>query len=930
VSDDREHSGVPVVALIASAGGLDALRQLLEALPRSPGIAIVVATHHRADTRSQLPELLARSTSLEVVAVDGGAALERDHVYVLGGGAHTISAGVIAPASSRDDELPLDHFLAALAADRRDAACAVILSGAGTDGTIGARRLRDAGGLIVAQDPETARHDSMPRSVIAAGLADVVLPPEEIAAWVLERLAAPRRVVPERLDPDVTARIVTLLRERLGRDFSSYKPTTIARRIERRLAIHAIADPAIYLRYLDEHPEELERLFKDLLIRVTAFFRDPEVWERLGDALAEIVAASTGPVRAWIPGCATGEEAYTVAMLLDGVVEAAGRSGSFQVFATDLDATSIRIARTAWYPPAIAEDVSADRLAEYFDAAEGGYRVRSFLRSSVVFAPHDLLSDPPFGRVQLVCCRNVLIYMQPALQEALLALFHQALLPGGLLVLGSSETVAGAADLFDPVDPRARIFRRREGVGRPFRDLRPIVGRRGDRVAAAPIAGTPSARIGQVIDRILDERYIPPSVVVTERGDIVYVHGRTGPYLELGDGRPILNAFSMAQPGLALALTAAVAEALAQGGPAVFRDVEVDTETERVRVDVIARRIDEAPASGLVLVSFERAVRPGGAVEHVAAPDQRIRDLELELRRSRDELHGLIEQLQASNEQLQSSNEELQSTNEELDTSKEELQSVNEELSTVNAELQQRLDELSEVNDDMVNLLDNTEIAIVFLDRSLRIKRFSRPATTLIPMIDADVGRPLYHLRSEVIADRICDLAEEVLRTLVPYAGVVRTSAERAYLMRILPYRAANRVIDGVVVTFVDTTELEDAKALAASRALALGMVETVREPLLVLDADLRVMTANRSFLRAFGCDPADTIGAVLHELGGGAWDVPELRDRLDDIVRGGDPFDDAEVPRPGRDDGATMRVSARPLRDVGGRTDLLLVAIQP
>jgi two-component system CheB/CheR fusion protein len=913
-----------VAALLASAGGVEALRAFFEGLPPSPGACFVVATHHHPGTPTSLTALLRRWTTLEVVDAADGQTLEADRVYVLSGADLVPAGGVLRKrdAGFASGMMQLDRFLLALAADDHVVTAAVILSGAGTDGTIGARAVREAGGFVIAQEPASARHDGMPSSAIAAGVADAVLPPQRIGAWLLERLASPWVEPSIRISSDVIARAISILRDRLGRDFSSYKTTTVARRIERRMMLNGCAEPDDYLRLLEASAPEVEALFKDLLIRVTSFFRDPEVWLRLEELLRDRVGSGP-PIRAWVPGCATGEEAYSLAMLLDRATRAIASPTVFQVFATDLDAASIAIARAGWYPRAIEADLDPDQLATYFARDDHGYQFQGALRSSIVFAPHDLLSDPPFTRVDLICCRNVLIYMQPVLQEALLVMFHQSLAAGGLLVLGSSETVGSTADLFEPVDAHARIFRRREGVTRPF-DLRPLLARRSDPATAVHRAASAAGvRVGQVVERVLAERYVAPSVLVTARGDIAYVHGRTGPYLQLSAGHPELNAFQMAQPGVTLALTAAVTQALVEPGEVVFPDVTVEVDGETSQIDVRAVRLDEAPCTGLVLVSFERAAHRDAAVGSAVPTDSRVGDLEGALRRSRDELHGLIEQLQASNEQLQSANEELQSTNEELDTSKEEMQSLNEELTTVNADLRHKLEELSGVNDDILNLLDSTQIAIVFLDRDLRIKRFSKPASAVIPMLDTDVGRPLAHLKTALKDDQVAERAAAVLRTLVPDEGTVELRDGHTFLMRIVPYRAANRVIDGVVVTFVDVTELTAAKTLAASRSLALGIVETVREPMLVLDRDLRVLTANRAFYRAFERAADETLGRTLDALEGAPWDSPAFRSRLDGLAAGEDPFEGVEI---AVDGGAPIVISGRPLRDVGGRTDLVLV----
>jgi two-component system CheB/CheR fusion protein len=928
----------PVVGLGASAGGLEALSSLLARVPSPSGIAFVAVTHQHAGHLSHLPEILARGTKLEVNAAVDGTHIQVDHLYVCPpGGRLGLLDGVLQVVATdvTSADLPIDAFFRALADDMKERAVAVVLSGTGSDGTVGARLVKAAGGLVLAQEPSSAEHDGMPASVITSGAVDDVLRPEDMAtrliahAGLLARGAGHEPVTP-RISGDALQQV--LVRERTGRDLSSYKQNTVVRRTERRMNVRQIADPSAYVRYLQDHPEELDQLFKDVLISVTAFFRDPDVWQRLQDgALGALLRSSVEDetFRAWVPGCATGEEAYTIAIAVREVCEREGIAVPLQVFATDLDDAAVEAARAGMFPAGIAADVGPERLARWFRPERAGYRISPEIRDRVAFASHDVLHDPPFTRLHLLSCRNLLIYLQPRLQQRLMPLFHYALRPSGILVLGTSETVGQVSELFEPIDQRARIFRRRDGspAARGITELRPSVARRPDPIGArAAAASAADGRdLATLVAQELAARYVPASIVVDADGEVIHVHGRMGPFLELATGGPTCNAFLMARPGLQLILTSAVQEALARDARVAHRGVEVRGDEIR-RVDVVAEPLVTAHApSRLVLVSFE----PCREATESATDELRIGELEREVARTSEHLRRVNEELQRTNEELQSSNEELQSSNEELMTSKEELQSLNEELHTLNDELQAKVTALARVNDDMANLLESTSIATVFLDRSLRIKRYTQPLTELIHVIDTDVGRPIGHLASELDHDQLPQDAESVLRTLVVKERQLRARSGRHYLMRILPYRTTENVIDGVVVTFIDTTELHAAQVLAESRRLALSIVDTVREPLLVLEPDLRVVAANRAFYRTFQLDAGAVVGRALHEVGTGEWDIPELRRRLAEVVSRAAPVEDvqvtAEFARIGR---KRLLLNARPLRQEPDQPELVLLAM--
>ncbi len=885
----------PVVGIGASAGGLEAMSTLFDNVTDAPGVAFVVVPHQHPGYVSLLPELIGRHTSLPTVEAVDGMKLAPDHVYVAPSTARiAVVNGTVRLFSRATDhafELPIDFFLRSLASDLQERAIAVLLSGTGSDGTLGAKEIKAEGGMVLAQDANSAEHPGMPQSVIDAGFADHVLAPGEMMNTILnyaERAHA-GKLAPGKLRDRDLRKILGLLRERTGRDFTAYKPSTIRRRIERRIAVHQLAGGDAYLHVLESTAHEVGKLFKDLLIGVTSFFRDPDVWRAVADEGLEPMLRSWPPgraLRAWVPGCSSGEEAYTIAMLVTEVAGRLGRKVDMQVFATDLDAEAIEVARRGIYPSGIAADVSPQRRERFFQIEDDRFRVRPEIRDRVVFAPHDILSDPPFTRLDLLSCRNVLIYMEQALQERLLPMFHYTLSDDGLLLLGTSETIGRFSSIFEPVNPRARLFRRTGGPtpGRALGDFR--TGRAGGPIPAGQTPTTPGQNIGDTVERLLAARYLPPSIVVNEHGDIVHIYGRTGLYLEPAPGRPSHNAFAMARPGLRLALTAVVRQALAQRTPVTQAGVEVKTNGEYSRVNLSAEALAH-PSSvrGLVLVTFA----PVPPLPVTAPPDgtpetsaERVQALEQEVQFSHEHLQRTIEELESSNEELQSMNEELQSANEELETSKEEMHSLNEELQTVNAELQQKVTALAQVNDDMTNLLNSTEIATIFLDRELRIKRFTRPARSLIHLIDSDIGRPIGDLASTLAHDNLLEDALTVLRTLAPLEAEVQTKDGHDYLMRILPYRTTENVIDGLVVTFMDTSELTAAKA---SSALARSIVSTVRHPLLVLDSALRIVSANPAFCATFRLQRNHVEGCLLYEIGNWSWDLPELRRLLEQIL---------------------------------------------
>ena len=954
---ETRAAGFPLVGMGASAGGLEAFEQFFRRVPRECGMAFVLVPHLDPGHASMLADILQRITAMTVVEVKDRMAVQPNHVYVIPPNREmTIFHGALhlsVPEEARGQRMPIDSFLRSLAEDQGEKAIGVILSGTGTDGTLGLRAIQGAGGVSFVQDPATSKYDGMPSSAVQSGVATYVLAvekmPDELISCVKTARRGPRPAAPAPAAQNAYGKIVQVLRSRTGHDFSLYKKSTVGRRVERRMAVHGIDGVAAYAHYLHDHPDEVQLLFKELLINVTSFFRDPEAFAALKkDVLPALFAGKPEKYvfRVWAPGCATGEEAYSLAILLREYMDDAKPAFKIQIYATDLDGDAIAAARAGLYPPNITIDVSPERLRRFFVKEDQGYRIKRDVRDLIVFAVQDVIKDPPFTRLDIVSCRNLLIYLEPQLQARLIAAFHYALKPGGVLLLSPSEGIGDQAALFEPVSRKHKIYRAKASTA-AVRAMAPAgPAWAGDAVGeGSDAAKAPGAGVVELTRRTLLRTFAPPSVVTDEKGDILYVHGDTGRYLRPAPGQASLNVVEMAREGLQVELRTAL-HAAAGHKKAVFRKgLRVRTEDGSFGVDLSVRPLAESDASpGCLIVTFQeaapagrskssRAGRPAGVKEA-----SRVEALEQSLLSTRETLQANIEELQASNEEiksaneeLQSMNEELQSTNEELETSKEELQSVNEELVTVNAEVQAKNDQLTDVQNDLKNLLDNTDGGTIFLDTDMAVKRFTRRAAAVYRLVPTDVGRPLADIKSSIEGDDLVAEAQAVLDSLVPGEKVVRTGAGEHYRVRILPYRTLDNVIEGVVLTFADITELKKIEAEGrAARDYAESIVDTVREPLVVLDADLTVISASRSFYGLFGVAAEAAVGRHLYELGAGQWDIPRLRELLDTILPRDSSFDDfameAEFPGAGR---KRMLLNARRIAGAAGRPPLILLAMQ-
>ena len=889
-----QSSSLVVVGIGASAGGLEPLQELLQQVPAKSGLVFVVVQHLKPHHTSMLAELLSRHTAMPVVQAADGIRAEPDHVYVISPGTLlTLTKAVLQVAATDTTPVsPIDAFFHSLAEDQGDHAVGVLLSGAGHDGTVGLRMIKEHGGLTLAQPPDTAKHDSMLQSAIGAGLVDHVVPVEQMSAKLTEhaehlaKLAGAHAAV--KLDEQLAThlgKICSLIHQRTGHDFSRYKDGTLLRRIGRRLQVRHLDSVEDYLQLLEKDAAEAEGLLKDLLIGVTQFFRDPDAFQALAQEIIPRIVqgkAAATPIRIWVPGCASGEEAYSIAILLREHLDRLETRRFVQIFATDLEAEMLADARHGRYPARIAEHVLPERLARFFVREGQTYQAVEELREMCIFSQHSLIRDPPFSQLDLISCRNVLIYLSAALQNRLVPLFHYALRPGGFLFLGPSEGIAGSPELFEAADKRNRIFRRKETITRPMVEF-PLSGRSAMRAppgsATAPTAREPAAssareKISAAFERALRDDYTCPSAVINERGDVLFIAGPISRYLQLSAGAMTMpNLLESFRGSLRHELRLALRIAKS-GRPKVVRtdiSVEVEDATRKVRL-VVRPMPASAPEVGLFLVVVQEALHDEatGDVE-VVAGQQAVEQLEDELRTTRAELKTTVEELESANEELKSSNEEListneelQSANEEMQTSKEELQSLNEELETVNTELRQKVDELGAANSDLQNLFAATEIATIFLDRSLRVAKFTPAATMLFHLIEVDVGRPLADFAQRFAGQNLVSDAQDVLRLLTPIERQVRTAEGAWFVLRVVPYRTVDNLIAGVVVTFVDVTELKHAEEEVRRQG---QLVHLSHDAILIWRLDGGIESWNRGAQELYGFSREEALGQVSQQL---------------------------------------------------------------
>ena len=842
----KTESNVRIVGIGASAGGLDAFETFFKNMPPTSDIAFVLIAHLDPTHASILADILQKSTSMPVLQVIDGVQIRPNTVYVIPPN-KTLSIlnttlllnDILQP---RSKNLPIDTFFYSLAQDQGHHAIGIILSGNGTDGTLGLKAIKAEHGLAMVQNIDSAKFGGMPKSAIATNLIDHILPPDKMPEQLITHITTPKTTVFPITETETVAlqKVFELLRTRTHHDFSHYKKKTIFRRIERRMHIHQIDTLSVYVRYLQETVDEVDILFNELLIGVTHFFRDAQAFEILKkDILPKQLMGKKGQdtFRVWIPGCSTGEEAYSIAMLLKECLEEHNRHMNLQIFGTDIDPNAIEIARKGIYAHSIATDISPERLNRYFIKETDTYQIKKSIRETLIFAPQNVIKDPPFTKLDLICCRNLLIYLDTELQQKLLPLFHYSLKNNSTLFLGSSETIGKQTDLFARIDKKWKIFRRKSPIS-PTRGTLHFSPTKTETTMAntkevETIQHAEEPSVFQLAQTILDESNVSPSVMIDQAYNIVYIHGRTGKYLEPAPGKTSTNLLEMARLGLKTELIKAIHEVENTRKPLVRKNVKVDTNGNQVTIDLVVRPITKQTApQGLILVTFETPTSPLPAKKGTRASQKTSSsDLDVELRHTKETLQLTIEELEtaneelkSTNEELQSTNEELQSTNEELETSKEELQSLNEESETVNAELQSRIEEFSSAHDDMKNLLDSTQIATLFLNTDLCIHRFTPQTTEIIPLSQTDINRSITHFAHNLIDVDFTVCANQVLSNLVVIEREVISKDNRFFTMRIRPYRTTNNVIDGVVLTFDNITErkiIEQQRQLSEFRAQA-------------------------------------------------------------------------------------------------------------
>jgi two-component system CheB/CheR fusion protein len=992
----RAAAGFPIVGVGASAGGLEAFTHLLQNLPTNTGMGFVLVQHLDPDHDSALTQLLSKATSLPVHEVTNNLRVQPNHVYIIPPNTcMSIARGVLKlrarEEQGRTPHHSIDFFLESLAQDQHERAIGIILSGTASDGTLGLEAIKAEDGITFAQD-ESAKYDSMPRSAVAAGCVDFVLSPENIARE-LARIAkhqhagirtqnarAPRGESTSRLRDEASRRaasspehqfnkILLLLRNRCGVDFSLYKSTTIHRRVNRRMLLNKLPTLAAYARFLRGNIRELDALYSDALISVTSFFRDPEAFAILGRKVFPRLISERGQesLRMWVVGCSTGQEAYSLAMAYTESSDRVPGAPTLQLFATDLHEALLDKARAGLYAKSMVKDISPQRLRRFFTEQDGGYRISKPLRQAVVFARQNLLSDPPFSRMDLISCRNLLIYVEPSLQEKVMATFHFALRPKGSLLLGAAESVGSCADLFEPLDKKHKIYFRIPGpspawrlhrVPKPAKAKKEIAM---PKPARAPEGGRAEINVQREADRITLNRFAPTSVLVNSGLQALQFRGDTGRYLKPPTGQASLNILKMAREGLMLPLRAAINKAKKQNKVAHKKNVRVNQngQTRTANLEVVPlKNVKERcyliffeDAETRVLQKETKETKKSGketspsaslssfpSLKISSAVRRRVAELETELNETRDYVQALQEQHEASNEELQSSNEEvtsaneeLQSTNEELETSKEELESVNEEITTVNEEMIKRNAELNRLNSDLVNLQASTHLVILLLGRDLTIRRFSTQAENQFNLMAADVGRSISSIRHNL---DVPDLERFI-------AGVVDTGSERErevrdrdgrwYSLRVRPYLTLDNKLDGAVLVLVNIDALKQTeRTITEARDYAESIIRTARDPLMILDAALRVQMANEAFYTTFKVSRAEAEGRTLFELDHGHWDIPKLRELLEDILPRHSFFNNFEVSHEFENIGhRTMLLNARTLSETSGYPARILLGIQ-
>jgi two-component system CheB/CheR fusion protein len=962
-SAEEADAGAPdssffVVGIGASAGGLEAVSALLRRTTVD-GAAFVVVQHLAPNQKSMLTELLGRASILAVETAADGVVIAPNHVYVTPPNAVLALEGstirLEPPALGARAEMPIDAFFRSLAVNRGIKAMGVVMSGTGTDGTFGLAAIKAAGGITFVQDPASAKFDGMPRSAQESGSADFCLSPEAIADEILRISSHPylRAAVAPQQSREQIGSLALLLKASFGIDLAHYKPKTIERRIQRRMAVHRIERMEQYVRLCKSDPKELSDLHKDLLINVTSFFRDKGPFELLRrDIVPRLLEgkSETTALRIWVPGCSSGEEAYSIAICVLEILDEKGMNLPVQIFGTDLDSDAVQQARRGVYPQNIVTDVSPERLRRFFIKSDDGhYQVVRRVRDMVVFSVQNISRDPPFSKLDLISCRNLLMYLQPAIQKKVLRILHYSLRPGGILVLGHSESV-GDAELFALVDRTDRIY-----VAKHVSLAAPIELGASIRAHTAqerqPFVGArPMLSLAHLADRKILEQFAPPGVVINDNLDIVYFRGQSDRYLQQTSGIATHNILRLARPELHSSLRTAIEQALSTNAPvtttACVKDQAilqpftliaqpmVDPETKARCVLVLFKQgvdgLEQAPAAPAAPRSVSATVTDDQR-ETAAALGQELALTKEYLQSTIEEIERTNEDLQSANEELQSSNEELQSSNEELETSQEELQSTNEELITLNEELQSRMKELSSVNDDLHNLLLGVDRAIVIVGLDLRVRRFTNAAEKLLDLLPSDIGRSVTQLNSFLGGIGIEKLVSEAIDHLATIERELHAADGKWYGLRIVPYRTLDLTIRGAVISVIDIdlSKRRSDLATAVTEYAAEGLA-AIQHPLMILDGNHAVIWVNAIYYQTFQLTPPEIIGTRLGKLGTGGWSDPELERRIADTMETGAPFRGHALTLAVDGVGETrVSVSGSRLRNLANQTGLVLLAVE-
>jgi len=890
-----QNAVFPIVGIGASAGGLEAFEQFLGNVPENSGMAYVVIQHLDPTQKGMLPELLQRISKMTVFQVKDHMTIKPNCVFVIPPNkTMSILRGVLYlfdPLEVRGLRLPIDSFFCSLAADLQDLAVGVVLSGMGSDGSLGLRAIKGNNGIVMVQEPATAKYDSMPRHAIESVQVDIQAPATELPGKLIDFL---HHIPIVRINMDVEVKdqsslekIIIILRSQTGNDFSLYKKNTVYRRIERRMSVHKIDKITSYVRLLQENPKEVDILFKELLIGVTNFFRDAPVWEKLEETIIPALISShqeNATLRAWVPGCSTGEEAYSLAIVFKEAMDRIRPHTdiSLQIFATDLDNEAVETARKGLFPSNIIANVSAKRLNRFFSTTDDGFRLNTEIREMVVFAKHNIILHPPFTKLDILTCRNLLIYMDAELQKKLLGLFYYSINPNGYLVLGSAETLGTQSHFFSTIDSKLKIFKRSDTSDTPELNDFPSSFTLSHQPNIEKTIPLPSAQnIQSAADQLLLQSFSPPGVLVNEKGDIIYISGKTGKYLEPAVGKANMNIFAMLRDGLRNEFPAAFRQAVMKKERVVMHDLKVGTNGGTQILNMSIQWIDHPePLKGMIMiifsdlpmiVGFKGIKTKGGNVivnTKQSELEQELQDMREEMQNTLEEMQTSQEELKSTNEELQSTNEELQSTNEELTTSKEEMQSLNEELQTVNAELQSKVDEFTRVNNDMKNLLNSTDIATLFLDKDLNIRRYTNQATKIFKLIRSDIGRPFTDQVSSLIYPELAADAHEVLRTLVFLEKQIPTADGRWFSTRIMPYRTFDDRIDGLVITFINTSDLKHMEVeLKEKNQVQQLLLSSSSDVIIKLSVNAEILEFNAQAERFFGKKRKEVINQNYFQL---------------------------------------------------------------